>query len=117
LKQGSIFDVTGSLCRIPSVRLALRWHERAAGLLGLPRLQRGEGLLIDACRSIHTVGMRYPIDAIFIDSAWSIVKVVRDLSAFRFSACLQACMTLELCAGEAARLGLAAGQRLQWKDT
>jgi len=116
LRHGALYDDTGGECRVPSVRFAALWWERATGLLVLPPLKRGEGLLIDSCRAVHTIGMRYPIDIIFIDSAWSIVSVVKQLSAFRFRADRTACRTLEMLSGEAARLGLSAGQRLMWKD-
>lgn len=111
-----LYDETGKACRVPSVRFAALWWERAAGLLVLPPLERGEGLLIDSCRAVHTIGMRYPIDIIFIDSTWSIVSVVKHLSTFRFRADRAASRTLEMLSGEASRLGFSAGQRLMWKD-
>ena len=41
-------------------------------LLGLALLRRehaGAGLLIPRCRSVHTFGMRFPIDVLFLDEA------------------------------------------------
>ena len=116
MRYGALFDGTGGECRVPSVKFAALWWERAAGLLVLPPLTPGEGLLIDSCRAVHTIGMRYPIDIIFIDSAWSVVSVVKHLSAFQFRADRAACRTLEMLSGEVARLGFSAGQRLTWKD-
>ncbi len=116
MKRGALYDGTGNYCHIPLVFLASRWWERAVGLLGLPRLRRAEGLLITSCRAIHTLGMRYPIDVVFMDVGGLVVKVVHGLPAFRFRAAWSARSTLELGAGEAARLGLAVGQRLLWKD-
>ncbi len=98
------------------MRLAARWWDRASGLLALPQLRRGEALLIDSCRAVHTIGMRYPIDIIFIDSAWSIVRIVNQLPSFRFRASRAATRTLEMLSGEASRLGLTLGQRLIWND-
>jgi uncharacterized membrane protein (UPF0127 family) len=43
---------------------------RRARLLGLSHLDRqraGAGLLIPACRSVHTFGMRFPLDLVFLD--------------------------------------------------
>jgi len=116
LRQGAIYDATGCECLVASVRFAVLWWERASGLLAMPRLKRGEGLLIDSCRAVHTIGMRYPIDIIFVDSEWSIVRVVNQLPTFRFRAARAACRTLEMLSGEATRLGFSAGQRLMWKD-
>lgn len=116
MRRGALYDETGAACLVPAVRLAALWWERAAGLLVLPPLKRGEGLLIDSCRAVHTIGMRYPIDIIFVDSEWSIVRVVNQLPTFRFRAARAACRTLEMLSGEATRLGFSAGQRLMWKD-
>lgn len=44
---------------------------RRARLLGLARLDRaraGAGLLIPRCRAVHTFGMRFPLDVVFLDA-------------------------------------------------
>src|SRR5665811_1467113 len=43
---------------------------RRARLLGLAHLDRdaaGQGLLIPRCASVHTFGMRFPLDLVFLD--------------------------------------------------
>jgi uncharacterized membrane protein (UPF0127 family) len=40
---------------------------RRRGLLGRESLGATEGLLLTPCKAVHTVGMRFPIDVIFID--------------------------------------------------
>ena len=50
--------------------------ERTRGLLGTAKLPRGGGLWIVPCRSIHSFGMRYEFDALFIDG---IVNGAADL--------------------------------------
>ena len=49
------------------VALADRFDARLLGLAWLDRDQVGTGLLIPRCRSVHTVGMRFPLDLVFID--------------------------------------------------
>jgi uncharacterized membrane protein (UPF0127 family) len=44
-----------------------RWA-RLVGLALLDRSRAGDGLLIPGCRSVHTLGMRFPIDVIFLDA-------------------------------------------------
>jgi uncharacterized membrane protein (UPF0127 family) len=39
---------------------------RLAGLSGLADLPPGRALLLPRCRSVHTVGMRFPIDVAFV---------------------------------------------------
>lgn len=47
--------------------------ERTRGLLGTTKLPRGGGLWIVPCRSIHSFGMRYEFDALFLDHDGKVV--------------------------------------------
>jgi uncharacterized membrane protein (UPF0127 family) len=51
-------------------------RERARGLLGRVGLSEEEGLLLERCRSVHTFGMGFPIDAVLLDARWRVVRVV-----------------------------------------
>lgn len=64
-------------------KVARSLAERARGLIGRPPPARGEGMLILRCNAIHTFFMRYPIDAIFLDSRASVVKTVRNIRPWR----------------------------------
>ena len=50
------------------LRVADTPWQRMRGLLGYPPLQADQGLLIRPCNMVHTVGMRYPIDIVYIDA-------------------------------------------------
>lgn len=56
-----------------NARMALGWRRRAVGLLGCDGLASGDALIFPRCRAIHTVGMRFAIDTIFMDRAWRVV--------------------------------------------
>ena len=98
--------------RFGPVRLAETAWQRTRGLLGRPRLHDGEGLLIARCRSVHTVGMGYAIDVVFIDTRGRIVRVVEALRPMRMAVCLRGASVLELAAGQARALGLRMGIQL-----
>ena len=49
-----------------NIRVAATRQERMRGLRGLDRLPPGEALLFTACRSVHTFGMRFPIQVAFL---------------------------------------------------
>jgi uncharacterized protein len=51
------------------VPIADRPVARLLGLALLDRDRAGAGLLIPRCRAIHTFGMRFPIDVVFLDCA------------------------------------------------
>ena len=94
------------------VRLAETAWQRTRGLLGHPRLHDGEGLLISRCRSVHTMGMGYAIDVVFIDPRGCIVRIVEALAPMRMAVCLRGASVLELAAGQARALGLRTGMQL-----
>jgi uncharacterized membrane protein (UPF0127 family) len=70
---------------VPDLQIAGSFTARAKGLLGRNGLPPGQGLLIRPCRSIHTWFMRFPIDVIFLDTHWRIVRVVLDLDPWRLA--------------------------------
>jgi uncharacterized membrane protein (UPF0127 family) len=89
---------------------------RMKGLLGRRELPSGEGILLRPAGSIHTAFMRFPIDAVFLDADGTVLKVERELPAWRTAASRGAKAVLELAAGESARRGLEVGDRLEYAD-
>ena len=85
---------------------------RMRGLLGRRELPNGEGILLKPASSIHMAFMRFPIDAVFLDGDFRVVKVASDLRPWRAAASRKAKAVLEIAAGEAARRGLTTGDRL-----
>jgi uncharacterized membrane protein (UPF0127 family) len=55
--------------RVAGVRVpvAERFLVRLLGLAFLERAQAGAGLLIPRCRCVHTFGMRFDLDLVFLD--------------------------------------------------
>lgn len=95
------------------VRRADRPWSRMVGLLGRRSLAEDEGLLLVPCTSIHTLLMRFPIDVIYMNREHVVVKAIRALRPFRFSACLRGGHSvLELPAGAIEASGTRVGDRL-----
>lgn len=59
--------------------VARSFGARVRGLIGRRGLAPGEGLLILKCNAIHTLFMRFSIDATFLDAQNRVVRVVRDI--------------------------------------
>ena len=57
---------------------------RMRGLIGVKSLPPDEGLLIERCNCIHTLFMRFAINATFLDGDNRPVKVVRNIHPWRF---------------------------------
>jgi uncharacterized membrane protein (UPF0127 family) len=87
-------------------------RSRRQGLLGRPELRQHEGLWIVPCESVHTVGMRYPIDLVYLDRERRVVRIVESLAPYRMSLCLRAYSVIELAAGAARRSGTKSGHQL-----
>ena len=89
--------------------------ERMRGLLWHTQLNDGEGLLIQPCSSIHTFGMHYEIDVIFLSKELTIKKIFSHVKPYRFVMSFGAAMVLEIVADSAAKLGLVENMKLQWE--
>lgn len=69
---------------------------RLLGLAFLTRERAGPGLLIPRCRSVHTLGMRFPLDLIFLDEDGGVLELRRGVPPGRFIRCPGAMAVLEL---------------------
>jgi uncharacterized protein len=94
--------------------IADSFFTRARGLLGRRELPPGEGMLIRPTSSVHTLGMRFPIDVAYLDRDLTVIKIAHRLRPWRISFRRRARAALELPAGECERLGIAVGDRLGW---
>jgi uncharacterized membrane protein (UPF0127 family) len=92
--------------------VAARPLRRMRGLLGRRDLPRNEGILLRPAGSIHTAFMRFPIDAVFLDSELVVVGIAPHLRPWRAAARKGAKSVLELADGESERRGLRIGDRL-----
>jgi len=81
--------------------------KRMVGLLNRGRFDRGEGLLLDRCYGIHTVGMRFPIDVLFLDKDLHVIRAIKALPPWRTCAVKKSVYVLEVPVGaiEASRTG------------
>lgn len=101
---------------IQHVSKTSHFFERMRGLLGSAPLKQNEGLLIAPCSSVHTFGMGYTIDLVFLDKQWTIVKTVNALKPWRMAASNASSMVLELAANSIEQLQLTPGQQLVWHE-
>ena len=91
------------LARLPTavvlgfeVREAASRRSRLLGLALLDLDEAGVGLLIPSCASIHTFGMRFPLDVFFLDGNGAVVAARRRVGPRRvlFSAGARAVLEL-----------------------
>ena len=81
-------------------RVADTFYTRLIGLLRDKTLEYGDGLWIKPCNSIHSIGMKFKFDAIFLDKNLRVVHLVREMKPWRISKMVfSAHSVLELPAG------------------
>jgi len=85
---------------------------RLFGLLGRRPLAMGEALWLEPCSSVHTLGMRYPIDVVFLDGAGRVLARRDALAPQRMAVTRRASCALELPQHSAGQLGIAPGKQV-----
>jgi len=96
-----------------SIEVADEASTRRKGLLGRTNLLAGEGLWIVPCEAIHTFGMKFPIDLVFLDRNKVVKKVRHNVVPGRLSICLSAHSVLELASGSIRLSGTLPGDALE----
>ena len=94
--------------------VAAQFWARLHGLIGRSSLEFGEGLLLIGTRGIHTIGMRFAIDVLFLGEGGQIIHLIHALKPFRISPFIQnSAMVLELPAGTLGATGTQVGDWIE----
>ena len=62
---------------------AQTFSKRLFGLILSPNLKKGQGLFFPKCRSIHTWGMKYPIDVLMVDRNLKVLATFQSVKPFQ----------------------------------
>jgi uncharacterized membrane protein (UPF0127 family) len=89
------------------VAVAVTWRARLLGLAGLRGVEPRTALLLPACRSVHTIGMRFALDLVWVDDAGAVVRVDAGVGPWRVRSCRRATAVVETPAGCGAALARA----------
>ena len=73
-----VYNASKNTLVVENLKIAKNIWERFRGLLGLKRLEEGEGFLIPSCQGIHTFGMTYPIDVLYLDKEDRVIKLLKS---------------------------------------
>lgn len=92
-------------------------RSRRTGLLKHQTLDPGEGLWIVPCEAVHTFGMKFAIDVIFLSRSRKILKIRSDMTRRRIALCLRAHSVLELPAGTLQHTGTIPGDQLEFETS
>ncbi|MEL0585328.1 MAG: DUF192 domain-containing protein [Candidatus Thiodiazotropha sp. (ex. Lucinoma kazani)] len=114
LRRQEMDDPTTSEVFGLDVLLANSYLSRLRGLLGKKQLSDSEGLLLKRCETVHTVGMRYPLDLVFMDKRGKVLKCQEGVKPFRTAGVRGAYYTLELNQGMIRKQSITVDDRFVW---
>jgi uncharacterized protein len=87
---------------------------RMRGLIGRKNLTAGDALLLCPCNGIHTFGMKFPIDVLFLDRENIVVAIRKNLVPNRMTPLYFAAKSvLELPAGIVEATATKAGDEIE----
>ncbi len=87
--------------------------KRLVGLLGRDGLEQDEALWITPCKGIHTMGMRFSIDALFLDDGLKVVDVRERVAPWKSTGFIKGAVSvLELPAGAIRRTAVSVGHQI-----
>jgi uncharacterized protein len=98
---------------LASAEVAATGAERRKGLLGRDGLDGA--LVLEPCRWVHTLGMRFALDVAYLDEDGNVVKTVRMRRHHVGVPVWKARRVVEAEAGAFARWGLHVGDKLELK--
>lgn len=99
---------------LASLEVAATRSARRRGLLGREGIEGA--LLLEPARSVHTFGMRFPIDVIWCDRELTVLRTATVRPNRLTRAVARAHAVIEAEAGAVARWGLRVGDQLERRD-
>ena len=73
------------------VSIADTFFTSLKGLMGRRKLPPDDGLWVIPCQGIHTIGVLFPIDVIYLDADRKVIHLVEHLSPFRIGPIKTSC--------------------------
>jgi uncharacterized protein len=114
--QGQAFNQTRQAYLATALAVADTHWTRFRGLLGLDPsdFRNGSGLWIVPCHGVHTLGMGFPIDVVYLDRIMTVIHIQHDLRPWRFAPIrTQAASVLELPCRTAAETRTTVGDKIE----
>ncbi len=97
---------------VARLEVAKSLWKQTVGLLGRRQLPPDAGMWLEPCNSIHTIGMQFAIDVLFLDASGRLVRAAPDVKPWRICwPVLGARVVVEMPAGSIALRNIQLGNR------
>lgn len=101
---------------LSDVKIAKNPFSRMKGLLFTKEILPGKGLCLKPCNGVHSIGMRYAIDVIYLNKAGAIQKIIHDFKPGKLGPVnFKTHQIVEMKAGTLKPLDLTAGEVLTFQ--
>ena len=107
---------TSSTMAFANAKIATGFLGRAKGLLGRSSMAEDEALVFLKCNSVHTIGMKFAIDVIFLDRENTVLKIANSVKPFKFPLCLKAKTVVEARSGACIDKGIKVNDVLYFEN-
>lgn len=114
--RGRALNRTRDTCLATSLAVADTHWTRMRGLLGLAAgdFGNGRGLWLVPCHGVHTLGMGFAIDVVYLDRSSRVIHVQSELRPWRFAPVRpNAASVLELPCRTAIETGTSVGDKIE----
>jgi uncharacterized protein len=114
--QGEAYNRTRQTHLATALAVADTHWTRLRGLLGTAPddFRNGRGLWIVPCHGVHTLGMGFPIDVVYLDRNLTVIHIQNVLQPWRFAPVrAEAASVLELPSRTVCETGTALGDKIE----
>jgi uncharacterized membrane protein (UPF0127 family) len=114
--RGQAFNRTRQAYLATALAVADTHWTRLRGLLGFRSgdFRNGSGLWIVPCHGVHTLGMGFPIDVVYLDRVMTVIHIQHNVQPWRFAPVrAQAASVLELPCRTAVETKTAVGDKIE----
>lgn len=112
-----ILNQTRETPLITQTRWADTFWRRLRGLLGSNPLTQGEGLVLVGEKSIHTLFMGFPIDVIYVNKHYQVIRLQENMVPYRLGPLVvQSAYVLEMPVGTIDQTNTKVGDQLKFES-
>lgn len=112
-----INNISTNICLANRAKVARNLWSRITGLIGKKDFNPGEGLVLLPCKGIHTLGMRFPIDVLYVSETGIVTKILSGIKPNRWGPVLKETQfIIELPASIVQRTGTKTGDRIMLRS-
>ena len=105
----------GSTVPLLAVTVADCFFARLVGYLRFRKAPTNHAMLFPRCRAVHTLGMAFAIDLVWLDETGKVIAQTESLKPWRFAHCPKAAMALEMPASSIASKGIRLHQKMEFR--